>query len=89
MSRQPTSAGSDRMTRRQAAAYLTDFCSFPISHKTLNQYASRGHVQGPPYSLANGRAMYGRADLEAWATEHTTPTARTHAEHQDREQRAA
>jgi hypothetical protein len=78
----------ERMTRIAAAAYLT-LIGCPISTKTLAMYASRGHVEGPPYSLANGRVIYERADLDAWAASRTSPKARTRAEHEDIARRAA
>jgi hypothetical protein len=78
----------DRMTREQAAAYLTNI-GCPISSRTLAQYAWHGRVIGPPYSLVNNRAMYERADLDAWAASRTGPKARTHAEHEDIARRAA
>jgi len=71
------------MTRSQAAIYLTKHCGLPISAKTLAQYASRGHLPGPPYSLANGRAVYERPDLDSWAAGVTSGKARTRAEHED------
>jgi len=77
-----------RMTRIEAAAYLT-LIGFPISTKTLAQYASRAHVEGPPYSIANGRAIYERADLDAWAAARTSPKARSSSEHEDIARRAA
>lgn len=76
----------DRMTRIEAAAYLT-LRGYPIAVKTLAQYASRGHIEGPPYSLANGRVIYERGDLDVWATARTTPKATTRAKHQDNAKR--
>jgi hypothetical protein len=76
----------DRMTRIEAAAYLT-LKGYPIAVKTLAMYASRGHVEGPPYSLANGRVIYERSDLDAWAAARTTPKATTRAQHQDNARR--
>jgi hypothetical protein len=73
----------ERMTRPQAAEYLTHFLGVPTSSKTLAQYASRGHVSGPPYAVANGRAIYERNDLEQWAAQRTSSKARTRAEHED------
>jgi hypothetical protein len=84
-------AAPERMTRIEAAAYLT-LIGFPISTKTLAQYASRAHVEGPPYSLANGRAMYERVDLSKWADSRRSPKARSSSEHEDlarQRQRAA
>jgi hypothetical protein len=79
----------DRMSRLEAAAYLT-LKGYPIAVKTLAMYASRGHVEGPPYSLvANGRVIYERTDLDAWAASRTSPKARTRAEHEDIARRAA
>ncbi len=81
-----TIVAPDRMTRIEAAAYLT-LKGYPIAVKTLAQYASRGHVEGPAYSLANGRAIYERDDLDAWAASRTSPKAATRAQHQDNARR--
>jgi hypothetical protein len=84
---QPITA-PERMTRIEAASYLTAV-GCPISTKTMAMYASRGHVEGPPYALVNGRAIYERADLDAWAASRTSPKARTRAEHEDLARRTA
>jgi hypothetical protein len=75
----------DRLTRRQAADYLSSI-GCPITEKTLAMYSSRAHVEGPLYAIVNGgRAIYERADLDAWAASRTSPKARTRAQHEDRD----
>lgn len=51
------------LTRRDAAALLRE-AGVPVRDSTLESTASNG--QGPKYSIVNGRALYVRADLEAW-----------------------
>jgi hypothetical protein len=81
----PTAA-SDRMTRIQAAAFLTAI-GFPISVKTLAQRAcGRGYSQGPPgppYQSFLNRVIYEKNDLIVWAESQLSPKARTTSEHQD------
>ena len=79
----PDSVPDEWMTRTEAAAYLSDHCGCPISVKTLAQYASRAHVEGPPYALTNSRAMYARSDLEKWADSRRSPKATSRAQHED------
>ncbi|KLV40567.1 hypothetical protein SH16_02714 [Aeromonas caviae] len=50
---------SNRLTRREAAAYLG------LSEKTLGVWASNGRYELPYYKLGN-RTLYERADLDAF-----------------------
>jgi hypothetical protein len=76
----------DRMTRREAAAYLTEI-GCPTSEKTLAMKAWRGG--GPLYSLVGGRAIYAKVDLDEWVASMTSLKARTRAEHEDIARRTA
>jgi hypothetical protein len=52
------------LTRKEAAEYLRKKW-FPISAASLERYASDD--TGPPYHIRGARALYDRADLDAWA----------------------
>ncbi len=60
------------LTRDRAAEVLTA-AGIPTSRATLEQLAVKR--AGPPYSVVNGRAIYRRADLEAWIKTQTSDAA--------------
>ena len=52
---------------RQGATAVIRETGLPVKESTLENLAASG--KGPPYRIVNGRAVYTRADLEAWLTE--------------------
>lgn len=70
------------LTRDELSKFLTAN-GFRISAKTLAQYASREHVQGPPYTKFNGRALYEQDESLAWARSRLPPKAVSTSEHRD------
>jgi hypothetical protein len=51
------------LTRDAATKVLVD-AGIPLSASSLDHMANRG--TGPRFQIRNGRAIYARADLEAW-----------------------
>ena len=80
-------AAPERMPRPEAAAYLTAI-GYPIAVRTLGQMAW-GRNSGPPYRMFNGRCLYDKSDLVAWAEAQLSPKARTTSEHDDLAKQAA
>jgi hypothetical protein len=67
-----------RFTRSEAAAYLRDRWSLPVTISMLQQYAHKG--TGPAYARVFKFVRYLPADLDAWAAAklaHTSAKART------------
>jgi hypothetical protein len=61
-------AEPDWLTRKKAAAYL-ERLGCPISHRTLEKWASKNNAgKGPAFTRIRWNIVrYARADLDAWA----------------------
>jgi hypothetical protein len=53
------------LTRKEAAAYLTDELGLHTSWRTLQKMATVGG--GPPYRVFGIRSIYTHEDLKVWA----------------------
>jgi hypothetical protein len=78
----------ERLGRKEASAFLTAL-GFRVAPKTLAMIASRGHRTGPAFQKFNGKVLYEKADLLAWAESQLSPKAATTSEHEDIARRAA
>ena len=75
----PVMPDSERLTRREAAAYLKERWRVQAGPARLNQLACTGG--GPAYYKAGRFTLYDVADLDAWAQSRLGPKAPTSREH--------
>jgi hypothetical protein len=75
-----------RLTRDEAAAYLRDRWSLPVTIGMLQQYAYKG--TGPAYARVFKFVRYLPADLDAWAAARLARTSPKSAELLGRERTA-
>lgn len=66
-----------RLTRAEAAAFLTDR-GFRVAYATLNKYATVGG--GPVFESFGRRPLYKPAELLAWVASKTTAPRRNTSE---------
>lgn len=63
----------DTWLTREAATAALNAAGIPTTPNSLDYLAGQG--RGPKFSKVNGRAIYKRADLEAWIASHMTSDA--------------
>jgi hypothetical protein len=82
LSKSATTPGK-RLTRSEAAAYLRDRWSLPVTVGALQQYAHKG--TGPAYARVFKFVRYLPADLDAWAAAKLARTSQKSADLMGRE----
>jgi hypothetical protein len=78
-----------RLTRRQMGQLLRDH-GFPIGDGTLDRICSPAQGKGPPVAgWWNGRPLYDRDEVLAWAEARITDQPRSFTRHEPRSPEAA